>query len=83
MAEFPALLVSGDLLSQGGNLNGRRWAGKTLLQAWASHLGYQPLQLACSDSAFAGTLEPLARQAGHTIDDAQVDALIDDATRLI
>ena len=66
MAEFPALLVSGDLLSQGNSLNGRRWAGKTLLQAWAAHLGGQPLQLACSDPAFASTIEPLAREAGHS-----------------
>ena len=66
MVEFPALLVSGDLLSQGNSLNGRRWAGKTLLQAWAGHLGVQPLQLACSDPAFASTIEPLAREAGHS-----------------
>lgn len=66
MADCPALLVSGDLLSQGSNLNGRRWAGKTLLQAWAAHLGDQPLHLACGDPGFAGALEPLAREAGHS-----------------
>lgn len=66
MADFPALLASGDLISQGGNLNGRRWAGKTLLQAWAAHLGHEPFHLACGDPAFASSIEPLAREAGHT-----------------
>jgi len=78
VAECPALLVSGDLLSQGGNLNGRRWAGKTLLQAWAAHLGDQPLQLACGDPGFASTLEPLARQAGHS-GPIQAHGLVDPA----
>jgi starch synthase len=66
VAEFPALLISGDLLSQGSNLNGRRWAGKTLLQAWAAHLGDWPLHVACGDPCFAGAIEPLAREAGHS-----------------
>ena len=78
MAELPALLVSGDLLSQGGNLNGRRWAGKTLLQAWAAHLGDQPLNLACGDPAFGTTLEPLTREAGHS-GPIQAHGLVDPA----
>ncbi|MBM5785190.1 MAG: hypothetical protein FJ076_10260, partial [Cyanobacteria bacterium K_DeepCast_35m_m1_288] len=78
MAECPALLVSGDLLSQGGNLNGRRWAGKTLLQAWAAHLGDQPLNLACGDPAFGTSLEPLTREAGHS-GPIQAHGLVDPA----
>ncbi len=78
MADFPALLVSGDLLAQGGNLNGRRWAGKTLLQAWAAHLGHQPFHLACGDPAFASSIEPLAREAGHT-GPIQAHGLVDPA----
>jgi hypothetical protein len=66
VAEFPALIVSGDLLAEGGNLNGRRWAGKTLLQAWAGHLSDQPLKLACNDPSLASSIEHLAREAGHT-----------------
>ena len=78
MADFPALLVSGDLLSQGGSLNGRRWAGKTLLQTWAAHLGHKPLQLACSDPAFVSSIEPVARQAGHN-GAIQANGLVDPA----
>ncbi len=78
MAEFPALLVSGDLLAHGGNLNGRRWAGKTLLQAWAGHLSDQPLKLACNDPSLASSIEPLAREAGHT-GSIQAHGLVDPA----
>jgi starch synthase len=65
VGKFPALLASGDLISQGGNLNGRRWAGQTLLQAWGAHLGPRPMHLACSDLGFASSVEPLLRQGGH------------------
>ena len=67
MAEFPALLVGSDALSRGSNLNGRRWAGQALLEAWASQLGDQPLDLACGDASLGATqLKPLLKSAGHS-----------------
>ena len=65
MANCPALLVSDDLLSQGSNLNGRRLSGKTLVQAWAAHLGDRPLHLACAQPGLTAVIEPLAREFGH------------------
>ena len=66
MAEQPALLISADLIQRGSNLNGRRWAGRTLLETWAAHTGPQPLHLACADPGLVRELEPIIRAAGHT-----------------
>ena len=78
MADFPALLVSGDFIGDGNSLNGRRWAGKTLLRAWSSHLQDLPLQLACSDPALVSSIEPLVREAGHK-GQIQANGLVDPA----
>ena len=66
MAEFPALLVSADLIQRGSNLNGRRWAGQSLVQAWAAHRGPNRLDLAGADPTLLNSLTPLVREAGHS-----------------
>ena len=66
MAQLPALITSGDLLPGGGPLNGRRWAGQTLLRSWAQASGPAPMALAHAQPGSLDTLLPLLRQAGHS-----------------
>ena len=66
VAEFPSLLVSPDLFTHCGKLNGRRWSGQSLFQAWVAHLGDLPLHLSCSDPGFIRSLKPLLLRAGHS-----------------
>ena len=66
MVQLPALITSGDLLPGGGPLNGRRWAGQTLLRCWAQASGTAPMALAHAQPASLEQLLPLLRQAGHS-----------------
>ncbi len=66
LVQLPALISSGDLLPGGGPLNGRRWAGQTLLRCWAQASGSAPMALAHAQPASLEALLPLLRQAGHT-----------------
>ena len=65
MAEFPSLLVTPDLFAHNGKLNGRRWSGQALFQAWVGYLGNSPLNLSCSDPGFIRSLKPLLSKSGH------------------
>lgn len=66
LAQLPALITSGDLLPGGGPLNGRRWAGQTLVRCWAAACGAEPMALAHAHPASLQELLPLLRQAGHS-----------------
>jgi len=66
MAALPALITSGDLLPGGGALNGRRWAGQTLLRCWAQASAESPMALAAADPAGLEAVLPLLREAGFT-----------------
>ncbi len=63
---LPVLVVSSDLLPDGGPLNGRRSAGQTLLSLWASQAGSNPLTLASGGTELKKGFEQFARSAGHT-----------------
>lgn len=65
MADWPALLVSPDILHAGTQLNGRRWSGSALLKAWAAHLGDRPLRLALDNPGFLQQLKSTLDAAGH------------------
>ena len=64
MPVLPALITSGDLLPGGGVLNGRRWAGQTLLRCWAQASADRPMALAAADPAGLQPLLALLREAG-------------------
>ena len=65
MAEWPALMVAPDMFRQTTNLNGRRWAGSALLEAWAQFLGEGDLHLACAQPQYPAQLSGVLDQAGH------------------
>ena len=65
MAEWPALMVAPDMFRQTTNLNGRRWSGSALLEAWAQFLGDRDLHLACADPQYPAQLADVLDQAGH------------------
>ena len=76
VTEFPSLLVSSDLFTHCGKLNGRRWSGQSLFQAWLTHLGDLPLHLSSNDPGFIRSLKPLLLQAGHS-GELRIHGLVD------
>ena len=65
MAEWPALMVGPDMLHQASNLNGRRWSGSALLNAWGKQRRNDVLHLASSDSSILEQINPVLDGCGH------------------
>lgn len=65
MGEWPALMVAADMIRSTTNLNGRRWSGTALIEAWAGYLEHQPLHLACGDPNLPNQLSEALSNAGH------------------
>ena len=66
LQSLPVLITSGDLC-QGGELNGRRWAGQQLLRCWARQAGSRPMALANANPAQLESLKPWLKKQGSVV----------------
>ena len=66
LQSLPVLITSGDLLPGGGELNGRRWAGRQLLRCWARQVGSRPMALAHADPSQLEQLKPWLKNQGFS-----------------